>query len=288
MNHESVIAAIEDEIAGFPGTAGVAATHLGTGEAIRVNADRETATASTIKVPILIELMRRAESGDLDLRQRMRVPEPTPGSGVLRDLSRDVELSLDDLAVLMIAVSDNTATNMLIDLLGLDAINRTTAALGFPATRLLQRFDFPRIGPDARNLARTSPAELCGIMEAIAVDAILTPASCARIREILGLQHYRDLVPRYLPFFPYAAELQQPDNGLRICNKTGGWHGMRADMALVEWPGTRYVIAVVTEGDPDTRFWPENAGDQLIGRISRLIFDHWGGGVLTPDPGEAG
>jgi hypothetical protein len=53
-------------------------------------------------------------------------------------------------------------------------------------------------------------------------------------------------------------------------------------MALVEWPGTRYVIGVVSDGDPDTRFWAENEGSRVLGRISRLIFDHWGGGALAP------
>ena len=271
---------IAAEFAGFPGTAGVCALNLGTGERIEVGADRETATASTIKVPILVELMRRVELGDVSLDTKVRVPEPTPGSGVLRDLSRDVELSLWDYAVLMIAVSDNTATNVLIDLLGVDRINRTMADLGFPATRLLRRFDFPSVGADARNLSRTTPRDLCGIMAALAEERILTPERCRQVLGMMSMQHYRDLVPRYLPFHPYAEELGQPDNGLRIANKTGGWHGMRADMALVEWPGTRYAIGIVSEGDTDTRFWSENQGDRMIGRVSRLVFDHWGGGEL--------
>lgn len=277
---DAVAARIAAEFADFPGDAGVAALNLGTGERIEVNAGAETATASTIKVPILIELMRRVELGEASLDTKVRVPEATPGSGVLRDLSRDVELSLWDYAVLMIAVSDNTATNVLIDLLGVDRINRTMAELGFPSTRLLQRFDFPKVGPDARNLSRTTPRDLCGIMEALATDRILTPERCRQVLQMMSMQHYRDLVPRYLPFTPYAEELDQPDNGLRIANKTGGWHGMRADMALVEWPGTRYVIGIVSEGDTDTRFWSENQGDRMIGRVSRLIFDHWGGAAL--------
>ena len=283
MNGEaspSIVDQIRAEFSGFPGTAGVCARHLGSGETIEVNAGEATATASTIKVPILIELMRRVELGEVSLDAKLRAPAATPGSGVLRDLSRDVELSVWDYAVLMIAVSDNTATNVMIDLLGVDQISSTMADLGFPATRLLQRFDFPKVGPDARNLSVTTPADLCGIMEALALERILTPERCRQIVQIMSMQHYRDLVPRYLPFFPYADELEQPDNGLRIANKTGGWHGMRADMALVEWPGTRYVIGIVTENDPDTRFWAENQGDRLIGRVSRLIFDHWGGGEL--------
>ena len=143
------------------------------------------------------------------------------------------------------------------------------------------------IGHDARNLAVSTPAELAGIMEALATGAILSDESRAAILEIMARQHYLDLVPRYLPYSPYREELGEPDNGLRIANKTGGWRGMRADMALVEWPGTRYAIAAVTEGDPDTRFWSENAGDRVIGRISRLVFDHFGGGDLATEPRTA-
>ncbi|MDP9363468.1 MAG: class A beta-lactamase-related serine hydrolase [Chloroflexota bacterium] len=285
----ATVAAIEAELAGFGGSGGVYAKRLETGEEIRVNADVETATASTIKVPILIELFRQVEVGAVDLESRLPVTPAvrTVGSGVLRELSDGVELSVRDHATLMIVVSDNVSTNALIDLIGLERVNRTMAAFGFPRTRLKQRLDFPKIGADARNFAVSTPAELAGIMEALAMGRILGEASRAAILEIMRRQHYLGLVPRYLPYSPYGEEMGEPDNGLRIANKTGGWRGMRADMALVEWPGTRYAIAVVTEGDADTRFWPENAGDRLIGRISRLVFDHFGGAALATAPRSA-
>lgn len=290
----TVVREIEREFAAFPGTTGLAAKHLATGREIRINADAVTATASTIKVPILIALFRRVEEGTIALDDRLADDATTraPGSGILRELSLGVNLSVRDVATLMIVVSDNTATNMLIDLIGLEAINRTLQDLGFATTRLRQRLDFPKIGPDARNLAVTTPGELAGIMGALAGDGPLPAASREGILEIMRRQHLLGLIPRYLPYNPYARELGQPDNGLRIANKTGGWTGMRADMALVEWPGTRYVLAVVTEGDPDTRFWAENTGDRLIGRVSRLVFDHFGGDALplptpTSDPGLA-
>jgi beta-lactamase class A len=280
---QQVVADIEREFAGFAGTGGVAAKNLGTGEEIRVSADDTTATASTIKVPILIEIFRQIEAGNISLDDRLTVTDGamTKGSGILRDLSLGVELSVRDVAVLMIVVSDNTATNMLIDLAGKERINQTMTELGFGRTRLINRLDFPVIGPDARNLAVTTPGELAAIMEALASGSILTKKSCDQILEIMRMQHYRDLSPRYLPFTPYAEELGDQDNGLRIANKTGGWKGMRADMALIEWPATRYVIGIVTEGDPDERFWAENNADKLIGRISKLIFDFWGGAVLA-------
>lgn len=278
----AVIAAIEREFADFPGSGGVAARNLETGETLCVNADATTATASTIKVPILIELMRQVDEGTVDLESRLVLSQEarTVGSGILRELSPGLELTLRDYATLMIVVSDNIATNALIDLLGLDRINQTMSELGFSRTRLLQRLDFPKIGRDPRNMAVTTPSDLAAIMAALATGAILSASSREAILEILGRQHFTGLVPRYLPHYPHPEELDHPDNGLRIANKTGGWTGMRADMALVEWPGTRYVIGIVTEGDPDTRFWPENAGDRLIGRVSRLIFDYFGGAAL--------
>ena len=277
---DELIAAITAEFASFGGTGGVAAKHLGTGEEIRVNADVQTGTASTIKVPILIELFRQVEFGKHSLLDRMTVGTMTPGSGILRDLTSGIQLSIRDVAVLMIVVSDNTATNMLIDLLGLDRINQTMAQAGFPGTRLVNRLDFPKIGPDVKNLAVTTPGELAGIMEELAKGTILSRESCRQIIEIMQMQHHRDLTPRYLPFNPYAEELGIPDNGLRIANKTGGWTSFRADMALIEWPGTQYSIGIVTEADPDTRFWSENNGDKTIGRISRLIFEYWDGASL--------
>lgn len=279
---QAVIAAIEREFADFAGSGGVAAKHLDTGEALCVNADATTATASTIKVPIMIELFRQVDEGTVDLESRLALSQEarTVGSGILRELSPGLELTLRDYATLMIVVSDNIATNALIDLLGIERINQTMDELGFSRTRLLERIDFPKIGRDPRNMAITTPSDLEAIMAALATGAILSASSRQAILEILGRQHFTGLVPRYLPYYQHPEELGHPDNGLRIANKTGGWTGMRADMALVEWPGTRYVIGIVTEGDSDTRFWPENAGDRVIGRVSRLIFDYFGGAAL--------
>ena len=280
---------IERELAAFPGTAGVAAKDLGTGEEIRVNADALMPTASTVKVPILIELFRQVDAGEVCLDDRLATTAETSvrGSGILRELSLGVVLSVRDLATLMIVVSDNTVTNLLIDLVGVDRVNRTLDDLGFPRTRLVQRLDFVKIGKDARNLAVTTPDDLAGIMAVLATGTLLTETSREAILAIMRRQHHLALVPRYLPYNPYAEEMGEPDNGLHIANKTGGWSGLRADMALVEWPGTRYVVAVVTKGHPDTRFWAEHEADRVIGRISRRLFGHFGGGALGAVPPTA-
>jgi hypothetical protein len=105
-------------------------------------------TASCIKLFILLVLMRRIAAGDLTLEQRIPVlaGQQVGGSGVLKDLSAGIELPLRDVATLMIVLSDNTATNMLVDLLGLAAVNQTIRDLGLPDTTLFDRVDFHAIG----------------------------------------------------------------------------------------------------------------------------------------------
>src|SRR5688572_18249849 len=122
-----VIADLERELAAFPGVGGLVAKNLGTGEKIRVNPDLETTTASTVKVPILIELFRQVEAGKLGLDDRLRYTEDVfvRGSGILRELTPGLELPIRDVATLMIVISDNIATNMLIDLLGIANVNTT-------------------------------------------------------------------------------------------------------------------------------------------------------------------
>ena len=276
------VAAIERELSDFPGQGGVVAKRLETGEELRVNPDLETTTASTIKVPILIELLRQVEAGKINLEDRLTVTPASHvlGSGILRDLSTGIELSVRDVATLMIVLSDNIATNMLVDLVGIASVNQTLRDFGFTRTELRNRIDFDRIGDDGKNLAVTTPAELAGVMEALATGRILSDASRAEILAIMHKQHVRDRIPRYLPFEPYRAESGKDDNGLRIANKTGSLAGFRADMGLVEWPGTRYVIGIAVDGDLDRRFWPENTGDRLVGRLSRIVFEHFGSGAL--------
>jgi len=286
MSQTELMAAIEREIAWFGGTVGVFARNLTTGEEIAYDPDTLRPTASTFKVPVMVELFNQVEQGTVSLDDRLVANErnATKGSGILRDLRPGVELSVEDVATLMIVVSDNQATNMLLDLLGIENINATMAAKGFPKTRIVNRIDFPAIGDDGKNLAASTPRELAGIMAGIATNTILSEASCTAMLAILRKQHFLDTVARYFPYTPFAAEMGRPDNGLRVYNKTGSWSGMRGDVALIEWPGTRYTIGLISEGATDARFWAENHGNVVLSKISKLIFDHFGGDQLAPIP----
>lgn len=286
MSQAELLAAIKREESAFGGSVSVFARNLTTGEEVAYDPDTLRPTASTFKVPVMVELFNQVEQGKISLDDRLVSNEQnaTKGSGILRDLRLGVELAVEDVATLMIVVSDNQATNMLLDLLGIDQINATMAAKGFPNTRVVNRIDFPVIGDDPKNLATTTPRELAGIMAGIASNTILSAESCAGMLTILRKQHYLDTVARYFPYTAFAAELGRPDNGLRVYNKTGSWSGMRGDAAFIEWPGTQYTIGLISEGATDARFWAENHGNVVLSKVSKLIFDHFGGDKLAPIP----
>src|SRR5688572_15387776 len=117
--------AVEDIAAEIGGTVAVAARDLRNCRALDLRADARLPSASVIKVPILVALMARIAEGDASLDDRvvLRDADKVPGSGVASMLHEGIELTVEDLAHLMITVSDNTASNMLIDLLGCDYIN---------------------------------------------------------------------------------------------------------------------------------------------------------------------
>src|SRR5262249_34113961 len=124
------IAAVRER---FSGVMAIAAKHLATGEAVLVDPDRTFPTASAFKVPGVVEVSRQAEAGRFRRPDRLRVrsADIAKGSGVLRDLAPELAPTVHDLATLMIIVSDNTATNMLIDLVGgVEPINQTMRDLG--------------------------------------------------------------------------------------------------------------------------------------------------------------
>ncbi len=136
---------IERMAAECGGAVAVAATHLPVERRLEREAQRSFPSASVIKVPILAALHAEAEAGRLSWEERMPLTEAAkvPGSGVLRELHPGIELTLDDLARLMIVVSDNTATNLLIDRIGTGVVNDLMAGLGYEQTRLGRRmYDF--------------------------------------------------------------------------------------------------------------------------------------------------
>lgn len=235
--------------AGSGRTVAVAARRLSDGRTWRWNGDRLFPAASTIKVPVLVALHRAADAGEIDLRERRGIApaDRVVGSGVLTWMSPHLALPLEDFAYLMIAISDNTASNVCIAAVGRERVQETMAALGMTASRLERRF-LGRLPTPDEGENRVTADDLVALLAAIGEDRAASPAACARMREVLGLQQYRDMLPRRLP------------EGVGFAGKSGWLPGLAHDCGLLTGPGGTLAAAILTEGFDDPYEAHELAG----------------------------
>jgi beta-lactamase class A len=277
------IAAVRER---FSGVLAIAAKHLATGEEVLVDPDRTFPTASAFKVPVMTEVFRQAEEARFALSDRIpvRASDVVKGSGVLRALQPELVLTVHDLATLMIIVSDNTATNVLIDLVGgVEPINRTMKGLGLTSIVVHTKIDFALIGDDNRRLAEASPRDLMRLCELMATGRLVSADASRAMLAIMRQQHYLNQFPRYLDYNPYGPELNVPQK-LWIANKTGGLPGMRSDTGVIGLSdGTMVAFGVMTEHSTDTGFTFENEAEIVNGAIGRLLIEYWWSGDWEAD-----
>jgi beta-lactamase class A len=276
------------------GLLGLAATNLRTGEQVALNADEVLPTASVIKLPILVELLHQAEQGgsSLDDRVTMAAEERIGGSGILKVLDGELTPTVRDVATLMVVVSDNTATNMAIDVLGgVEAVNTHMRTLGLETIVLHNRIDFDLIGDDVRRLGESSARDMCRLAELLARGQAVSPAADELILDILGRQQYLDQVPRYFDYNPYWRELGATVN-LSVASKTGFFTGTRVDAGVVSFnPGRGdasggldgFAYAVFNHEGDDETFLPEAEGAVTNGRVGKVLLSYW----WPPEAGPA-
>ncbi|MEO3850983.1 serine hydrolase [Streptomyces sp. B8F3] len=263
------------------------ARDIDTGAALAVAADTPVSTASVHKVCLLATLYREAEHGRVDLTTAVDVPAAgrTPGPtglGAMRDAAR---LSLRDLAVLAVSVSDNTAADVLWDTVGIEAVNRTMTALGLTRTTAVQKvrdlyaaladdagpagatalLDPARVARlralDPARTNRSTPRELTALLAAVWRDEVCTGAYAADLRRTLGTQAWGHRLASGFPF-----------DDVRISGKTGTLPTLRHEIGVVEYPdGGRYAVAVCTRAAATAVTLP--AADAVIGTAARLAVD---------------
>jgi len=259
--------------AGFSGTLGVWAQILDAGETIEWNAYDVFPSASTIKVPILYEVFKQAGEGRIRLTDGLTVQDDdvVGGSGVLKDLTPGLGLSVRDLSALMIVVSDNTAANLLVDLVGIDAVNESLRAVGLRDTRLEYRFFR---APPGAPVNCTTPADLGRLLWLVATHAVLTPTACEEMLGMMRRQHHTDQITRRMADFDGYLE-QGVEPLVRVASKSGSIRGTRNDVALVEREGLRYVIAMMSRDCADRRFYVDNEAAVLLAETSALVDAHF-------------
>jgi len=284
---DDVVARIADLAGGFTGRLAVSAVDLTTGERIEWQPDVLLPTASVIKVPVLIALLRAVDAGAADLSDRiaLRASEHVGGSGVLKLFDGGLQPTVRDVATLMIAVSDNTATNMVLDLVGgTEPVNQAMSELGLDSIRLHNAVDFELIGDDVRRLGEATVRDLCELGRLIATRQAFGTAVSATAEEIMATQQYLDQAMRYTLANPYARELGLVPP-LSVASKTGFFTGTRVDAGIVRYgAGGGFVYAVANHEASDLSFLPEAEGVVLNGLVGRALVEHWWPADAGPAP----
>ncbi len=277
---------LNQRIAQFPANVSVYAKVIETGREFAVNADQPVRTASTIKLPIMVACYRAVAEGKARWDEKIPVtPEAkVSGSGVIREFEDGTLLTLRDLMHVMIVVSDNTATNLVLDRLSADYVNETMQQLGFAQTRSMRKIrgdgsqlkeatGWSKEGEKAENqrfgIGRSTPREMAKLLEMLHAGEIVSPAASQEIIEVLKRQQYKDGIGRR---FTDSADIE-------VASKSGALDALRSDAGLVYHPKGVVSIAVTVDGMSKTDYSPDNAGNLFIGELTEALLAE----LLPPD-----
>lgn len=245
------------------GSVGIAVKALGSNSMFLHNEQMVAPAASTIKVHILIEIFKQLKAGKHSLDEFIEIPVnregaewQSPSSGILKDLRSIQRLSLKDTAMLMIAVSDNIATNMLIDLLGVENIQTSIEHLGLKSTKLQRRMmDLDAKSRGLENV--TSPHDMMLTLQGIARYEILDRNSCDTILDILSKCQDIFGVRRLIP------------ENVRIEHKTGELFNVCNDVGIVRIPHNSFIFSIMANDVNLVQGW------DTIAELGKLFYDRF-------------
>jgi beta-lactamase class A len=258
---------VEAVVADAPGNFGIYARNLVTGELVDVNADRVMNTESAAKVFILLYYRQLVRSGVCDPTRRIALTDDDRywGSGVLRYLGAGIQPTLDDLAWLMVIVSDNVATAMLMQAIGDQAaVNAAMRELGLRSAQLNPHITVESAMAGAA-FGTATPRDLAEAFTFLDEDA----------KEMLFRQQFQNSLPRRLP---HAADARDVDITMPVCvyNKTGNGMGTCIDSGLFETAHASWVVAAMASEQPDFASRPDDVAPHAYARIGELLYDAWG------------
>jgi beta-lactamase class A len=260
---------------GYSGACTWALKDLTAGEQIGHREHDVMPTGSLLKVPVLVALYQAVADGRLRLEDRTayRKEHRALGSGVLSKLSFDVEMTVRDAAVLMMTISDNSATNMCVDLVGLDAINALMERLEMRATRLLRRFSDRGIGRDARNMSVSSAADTVGLLTMIAQHECVSAGASEDMLRIMRRCDYRHELSAELPWNEFNMLGDDPSLAW-VAEKGGAFlNGVRTSGAVFKGPAGYFAMSAFCEGGTGPGSGRGAEGNVTLGRLGKTAWD---------------
>jgi beta-lactamase class A len=272
---DALAAAHEGKVAFF-------AKNLATGATVAIDADKPVQTASVIKLPLFLQAFEQVKAGKIHLDDKIELTKANQvaGSGVLPFLDPGLKLTLKDTLTLMVMLSDNTATNMSIDAVGLKATNQMLSEMGLKNTYFYKKVYVKAIEPlpaDFKQfgLGKTTAKEMAAVMEYIYTCKLGDAKLCDQMKFILRNQQYRAMIPRYIEMPDTSEDLSA------IGDKIGALDEVRNDVAFVITPKGTIIISAFTYQNKDQSWSPENKAEILIGKMAKAVVDSWAGGKVS-------
>ena len=272
---------LERLMTGYEGVAGVSVRNLASGERVSIRGGEKFPSASLIKVAILVTALDEVRQGSLRLNDpiSMIARDQVGGSGVLQYMHSGMEMTVQDAAALMITLSDNTATNLLLDKLNIRTVWAKMDSLGLTATRVHSK-TFNRATSVAMDssvrygLGVTTPDETVELFARLhagtAVNAQLDSVALGMLR---NNQDFTKLV-RWLP------------ESVIVAHKTGEVDQSRNDCGIIQGPQAPVAVCVMTRENRDTSYAVDNPANLLIARIGAAVYRHYNpAGPPTTQPG---
>ena len=277
---EGLTARLQPLIDAHKGEVAISVKHLKTGESFAHRADEPMPTASLIKLPVMVEVYQQAHERKLKLTDpiTLKNEDKVPGSGILTaHFSEGASFPLVDAVRLMIAFSDNTATNLVIDKIGLPATAARMETLGLPNTKLHSK-SFKRetsVFPERSEkfgLGSTTANEMVRLLEQLHAGQLVSEEASKAMLEHLKKCDDKDKFPRFLPA------------GIVIAHKTGSVNESRTDAGIIFSPSGPIALCVLTAKNEDKSWTAENAGNRLCATVAREVFSHFNAPAVPAKP----
>jgi beta-lactamase class A len=265
----SLDAKVNSALMDFKGSVSLYAKNLDTGKEYSLRGDEQVRTASTIKVPIMVEAFRQVAEGKAAWTDQFELTKQNKagGSGILGEFTDGSKIDLRTAVNLMIVLSDNTATNLVLDKVTADAVNDHMDKLGLENTLSMRKIggggDAKAWVNDQRNrlfgIGRTSPRDMVRLLEMLEKGEIVSKEASAEMIAILKRQQYKDGIGRGL------------SDTMQVASKSGSLDRLRADVGIVYTRKGRIAMAIYVDDMPATGYHQENPGLAMIWKLSQIL-----------------